>query len=86
MTISVIGNFSIEVQSEFRNSYENTQPQTYIIDLAQTEYLDSSALGMLLMMREYAGGDGANIVLRNCGQDIQIILKVANFQRLFTIE
>ncbi len=85
LTISVAGNFSVEVMSDFRASYENIEAEKYIIDLEQTEYMDSSALGMLLMMREQVGGDDADILLRNCGQDIKVILTVANFQELFTI-
>jgi len=86
LTISVVGNFSVEVQSDFRASYENSAAEKYIIDLEQTEYMDSSALGMLLMMREQVGGDDAVILLQNCGQDIKVILSVANFQALFTID
>jgi anti-anti-sigma factor len=86
LTISVVGSFSVEVQEDFRASYENSAAEKYIIDLEQTEYMDSSALGMLLMMREQVGGDDAVILLQNCGQDIKVILNVANFQALFTID
>ena len=86
LTIEVVGNFSFEVQTDFRASYENSTRQKYVIDLAKTTYMDSSALGMLLMMREHVAGTGAAIVLRNCDQDIKVILSVANFQDLFHIE
>ncbi|WP_455220353.1 STAS domain-containing protein [Kaarinaea lacus] len=86
LTISVVGRFSFEVQDAFRASYESANMEKYIIDLEHTEYMDSSALGMLLMMREIVGGDDADITLLNCGQDIRVILKVANFEELFTID
>lgn len=86
LTISVIGNFSFELQDAFRASYESGGMERYIIDLEHTEYMDSAALGMLLMMREMVGGDNADITLQNCGQDIRVILKVANFEDLFTID
>ncbi|HEY5604079.1 MAG TPA: STAS domain-containing protein [Gammaproteobacteria bacterium] len=86
MTISVAGNFSFDAQKDFRASYENRALPRYVIDFKRTEFIDSSALGMLLMMREHVGASGASIVLRNCNQDIKVILTVANFQDLFNIE
>jgi len=47
--------------------------------------MDSSALGMLLMMREYLGGNDASISITNCSSDIKNILTVANFQGLFNM-
>ena len=54
--------------------------------MGEAEYLDSSALGMLLLMREHAGGDHAKIRIVNCRPQIKNILKVANFAKLFTVE
>ncbi|NOZ54970.1 MAG: STAS domain-containing protein [Gammaproteobacteria bacterium] len=86
LTIAVSGYFDFGVQKDFRNSYENSSASVFVVDMKETEHLDSSALGMLLMMREYAGGNHANITLRNCSQEIKTILSVASFQSLFNIE
>ena len=40
---------------------------------------------MLLMLRESVGGENAEVTLRNCDGEIQKILAIANFQKLFTI-
>ena len=85
LTIEISGHFDFGVQHDFRHCYEDSAASAYIVDLSETEYMDSSALGMLLMLREYAGGNNANITLRNCSQDIKTILSVANFQSLFNI-
>ena len=85
LTITIVGNFDFGVQNDFRTSYENANAKTYVLDLMKTDYMDSSALGMLLMMREHAGGNKSNIMLKNCSQDIRTILSVANFQNLFSI-
>ena len=85
LTISIDGRFDFGLQKDFRSSYENIKAQRYIVNLMNTEYMDSSALGMLLMMREYAGGSKADITLQNCSNEIKTILKVANFQSLFKI-
>ncbi len=55
------------------------------MDLQETTYLDSSALGMLLLLRDHAGGDKANIEIRNCSPDVKKILSISNFEQLFEI-
>ena len=85
VTISIDGRFDFGLQKDFRSSYENLQAKRYIVNLMNTEYMDSSALGMLLMMREHVGGSKADITLQHCSNDIKTILNVANFQSLFKI-
>jgi anti-anti-sigma factor len=85
LTIAIKGRFDFALQKDFRSSYENVAASNYVVDLRNTEYMDSSALGMLLMMREHAGGNSAKITLKNCSQDIKTILSVANFHSLFNI-
>lgn len=85
LTISIEGKFDFGVQHDFRASYENSKADNYVIDMLNTNYIDSSALGMLLLMREHAGGNKSSIRLDNCSKDIKTILSVANFQNLFHI-
>lgn len=88
LTIAIAGRFSFGAHQEFRNAYErvDASPRSYVIDLAEATYLDSSALGMLLLMRDHAGGDGARITLRNCTPDVRKVLAISNFEQLFRIE
>ncbi|MEJ2755264.1 MAG: STAS domain-containing protein, partial [Gammaproteobacteria bacterium] len=74
-------------QQEFRYVYEKTRqvPSSYIVDLKETTYLDSSALGMLLLLRDHAGGDNADIRITNCNPDVKKILAISNFEQLFNI-
>jgi len=53
--------------------------------LDSTEYLDSSALGMLLLLREHAGGESSNIRISKASPEVKKILEVANFEKLFNI-
>ena len=57
-----------------------------MLDLRGTTYIDSAALGMLLQLREHAGGKRQAVRLANAQPVIRDILTVANFDRLFTIE
>jgi len=50
LTISVNGRFDFSAHQDFRNAYERggLTPRQYVVDLQDTDYIDSSALGMLL--------------------------------------
>lgn len=87
LTIVIQGRFDFGAHQEFRDAYEriNASPTRYIVDLKGTTYLDSSALGMLLLLRDHAGGDEADIRLLNCNPDVRKILAISNFEQLFQI-
>ncbi|RON65688.1 STAS domain-containing protein [Pseudomonas fluorescens] len=87
LTISVKGRFDFGKHQEFRNSYERVEPEpkSYELDLKETTYLDSSALGMLLLLRDHAGGDDSQIRVVNPNSDVRKILAISNFDKLFDI-
>ena len=41
---------------------------------------------MLLLLRDHAGGDRAQIRLLNCNADVRKILSISNFEQLFQID
>ena len=88
LTIHVNGRFDFNLHKEFRNAYKDcTAPGThYVIDLARAEYMDSSALGMLLLLREQVGGDEKTVRIANARPEIRQILTISNFNRLFRID
>lgn len=87
LTISIKGRFDFSAHQAFRDAYESTvgADSHYVIDMAETTYLDSSALGMLLLLRDYAGGDKANIDIARSSPDVRKILTISNFEQLFNI-
>ncbi len=87
LTIKIQGRFDFSAHQEFRDSYEKMKedPQGYVVDMKETTYLDSSALGMLLLLRDHAGGDKSNIKIINCNPDVKKILTISNFEQLFSI-
>ncbi len=87
LTIVVQGRFDFSALQLFRNSYEKVSPKPnkFIIDLRESDYLDSSALGMLLALRDYAGGDSASISIVNCNPDIKKILVITKLDELFSV-
>ena len=87
LTIAIKGRFDFAKHQEFRDAYEKLQPkpQSIVVDLKDTTYLDSSALGMLLMLRDYAGGDDSDIRVINSNSVVCKTLEISNFDKLFDI-
>ena len=88
LTVSVEGRFDFSSHQEFRQAYENVspKPEQFVVDLKEASYLDSSALGMLLLLRDFAGGDDAEISIVNGNEDVKKILAISNFDQLFAIK
>lgn len=88
LTINIEGRFDFSSHQQFRRAYEgaDNKPENYVIDMKETSYLDSSALGMLLLLRDYAGGDDSKISIVNANDDVKKILSISNFGQLFTIQ
>lgn len=89
ITIHVSGQFNFSVYKDFREAYQRSaQPAdtAYVIDMAGADYMDSSALGMLLLLRERAGGERSEILITHSNPEIRKIFKISNFERLFKID
>ena len=87
LTIAIKGRFDFGSHQLFRDAYERFYkvPQVYIVDLKDATYMDSSALGMLLLLRDHAGGDNAEVQVINSSADVRKILAISNFDKLFDI-
>ncbi|MFQ5660842.1 MAG: STAS domain-containing protein [Gammaproteobacteria bacterium] len=86
MRIEMPERFAFDVHSELRKAYaDNTSVENFIVDLSQTTYLDSSALGMLLQLREHAGDRYDSVRIINAKANVKEILNVANFGQMVTI-
>ena len=87
LTLKVVGRFDFKLHSEFRRAYEALEPRPlrFIVDLGQAEYIDSSALGMLLLLKRFAGGENSSVALVNVTPEVARVLDVANFGRLFLV-
>ncbi len=88
LEITVSGSFQFSLHREFRDAYNHyTVPDSQIrVNLAQTEYMDSAALGMILLLNEHAKQHRASIVLCKPPGVIRRILEIASFDKLFRIE
>ena len=86
ITVKLPGEFDFRLHKEFREAHSGVQPDTeFVLDFSQTEHMDSSALGMLLLLREELGNDHANIKIINCRANIKSLLEMASFNLLFKV-
>jgi anti-anti-sigma factor len=87
VTIAIRNRFDFCVHKEFRASYKDREtPAHYFINMREVNYIDSSALGMMLLLREHAMKHAGKVIIQNCKADIRKILTIANFERLFEIQ
>lgn len=83
--IGIVGKFDLYSHRDFRDCYLNEKPDAaYILDLSKTDSLDSSALGIILLLREFAGGENSNISIRGCNESIKKIFRFTSFDKLFS--
>ena len=81
--IAISGRFDFSCHPEFRASFASLGTGSdVIVDLATTTYIDSAALGMLLLLRDRVG-DARHIRITNCKGQPDQVLRIANFHRLF---
>ena len=86
LTLFLPEKFDFKLFSDFRSSYEKEEKVgKTILDMHKTQYMDSSALGMLLQLKEHADKNKGKISLRNVNKNISDILHVAHFHKLFSI-
>ncbi|MEQ6884225.1 STAS domain-containing protein [Salicola sp. Rm-C-2C1-2] len=87
VTLSLHGQFDFNVYTDFKpkqtQALETPGTQYIVLDLSNLDYLDSAALGTLLLLREKAQNRNIEIVLSNVSGVVQEILEIAHFQRMF---
>ncbi|MFA6015227.1 MAG: STAS domain-containing protein [Gallionellaceae bacterium] len=88
-TLILGGRFDFNVHRDFKEIYSSALADDAIqkieVNLAEVDYLDSSALGMLLMLRERAQNVNKTVALLSPNETVVKILDIANFHKLFTI-
>ena len=80
--------FDFSLVTEFRNVYEDLDPrvQQVDIDLSATQYMDSSALGMLLNMQKVLAERQLTYRILNTRPQIARILQISRFNKKFDIQ
>ena len=87
--VLLVGRLTFECHQAFRTAtdplLEAPGLQRIQLDLSGVSYMDSSALGMLLVLREKAETKGMTVALVKPSPCVITILKVVQFGKLFQI-
>lgn len=86
--IAVTGSFDYSLQGEFRNAYRHASESgvEFRVNLSGTNFMDSSALGMLILIQEHAQACNGRVVIEAPSEGVKRVLMNAKFDRLLTIE
>ena len=88
LSIRITGRFDFSVHNEFRQATQlvSSAINKIIVDLSATDYLDSSALGMLLVLRDRVSGNKGAVNIVGAKTEVKKILAIANFDKLFSLD
>jgi len=89
--ITVQGHFNFSLHQAFREAstqaLATTDVRTLEVDLSKADYLDSSALGMLLVLREQAEKVGVtHLRIHGAHGAVHQVLSIAKFETFYEIE
>ena len=85
--ITVSDRFDFSQYKIFRETYCdcNVAGTEFRLDLSDANYMDSSALGMLLLLKEHADKIQGKIVIQRPNESINKVLEIAQFHHLMEI-
>ncbi|MCH2546154.1 MAG: STAS domain-containing protein [Alphaproteobacteria bacterium] len=87
--VELAGTFTFSDNSKFRHITEEirgSDPETITLDIHQLQFIDSAALGMLLLLHDEAQKKNICVTLSGASGQIKKMLQLSNFQELFNIE
>ena len=88
VNILVTDKFDYSLYQSFRDAYSGVKNQgtKFVVDLSRANYMDSSALGMILLLKEHADQHCGVVIITKPNDSVHKILMIANFEQLETIE
>ena len=88
LVVDVGTKFDFSKVEDFRNAYDKIDDDVahIAVDLSQTEYMDSSALGMLLNMQKSLANKELSYSIENARPQVAKILKISRFDKKFDIK
>lgn len=88
LLISIDGKFDFSLHQSFRDAYIDFKEKNVLItlELSKATYIDSSALGMILLLKEHADKSANSLVIKKPNETVNKVLEIAQFHRLMTIE
>jgi len=88
VSIEVSERFDYSLHQQFRDSYKDADSEgvSFELDLSRADYMDSSALGMILLLKEHADKCRGSVTITRPNEAVRKILDIANFSRFVSIQ
>lgn len=87
--IAMSGRFDFQVHRNFKDAYMPLLGDAGLheieIEMSKVDYIDSSALGMLVLLNDRAKEANKSVALLNASDAVSQLLEVANFSQIFSI-
>ena len=81
--------FDFNCVEDFRRAYEHpdrANKKQYTIDFKFTQYIDSSALGMLINLQKKVAESGGKVRLTNPSDQVKKLYAISRFDKKFDIQ
>ena len=89
VNVEIGGDFTFSESSKFRQMLKQLEVKKVsrvVVDLSKTDFIDSSALGMLLLLKETADVMHAEVEISGAAGQVLQVLELSRFQDLFIID
>lgn len=90
VVLTVSGDVDVSTADELRDAgvaaLESEGCRQLVVDLAETEFLDSTGLGALVHLRNASESSGRKLILRNPPRQAERVLALTALDSVFTIE
>ena len=88
-TIAIPERFDFSFHKAFTDQYnkllEENAGATITLDFSRVMYLDSAALGMVVLLKKRAKASGCDVEIVNAKGTALEVLEIANFEKMVTI-
>jgi len=88
LEVAISGRFDFSILQDFRDAYTRDikEPiETIVIDLARSEHMDSSGMGLLLTLKKELNLDVGCLELKHCRPHIRDALLAARLDHFFKV-
>ena len=69
----------------YKNGISDAKIGNIVVDFAEVDYMDSAALGMLLVLRDHAQEANISLSIARLSSFAVRMFEIASFDRMFTI-
>ncbi len=86
--IKLKGKFTFADHKEFKKVFSSISEKTFkqlTLDISEVEYIDSAALGLLLLTKEEAEKNSVSLTIYKPHQQVQKMFKISRFYELFNV-